>query len=449
MKLSRRPTSGCPCSGQALALAIAFALESVAAPALASSPLDRLRYQEFPELEGKRVSRVLLFGNNHTRDVVLLREMRTEEGAPFVGENLWRDWERLVDLGIFAEVEVEAVPSEDEVLVVVSVYERPRWFVAPIVDYDIDGGDLTVGYRLRFRNFDGLNRRIRSKGQIGEKDRLSFSWESPWLGRHRQPLSLDLRLELPRPDLDELRTSSVGVATTRFLGDYKKVRKGVGAFGRLDILDRDGTHPEGPVHQLSPVIGLSYFRDKRNVRVDPTRGTLFSTGTALVSGWTTDEISYWRSTIDGRAFLRVWKGTVLAGRATTVLSTGEIPDYRRLGIGGGGSVRGQPTDVETGNNLARASLEWRFPILGQRRYLLRIPFVPQRISNFDLRIDGEIFVDAGTAWDDSVGFRSARVRTGAGVGLRVFVPVVELARFELAFDPSGSPSLYLREGNII
>ena len=78
-----------------------------------------------------------------------------------------------------------------------------------------------------------------------------------------------------------------------------------------------------------------------------------------------------------------------------------------------------------------------------------IPFVPRRVSNVDLRVDGELFVDSASAWDDSVGFRNARVRSGFGVGFRVFLPVVELVRVELAFDESGTPTFLIRDGNII
>jgi hypothetical protein len=35
------------------------------------------------------------------------------------------------------------------------------------------------------------------------------------------------------------------------------------------------------------------------------------------------------------------------------------------------------------------------------------------------------------------------------VGVRIFLPVLEIAGLELAFDESGSPTLYFREGNLI
>jgi outer membrane protein assembly factor BamA len=94
-------------------------------------------------------------------------------------------------------------------------------------------------------------------------------------------------------------------------------------------------------------------------------------------------------------------------------------------------------------------MELRFPLLSRKRFGLPVPFVPKRISNVDLRIDGEVFVDSGSTWDDNVGFRNARFRNGAGVGLRIFLPILELARFELAFDEYGNPTVTLAEGNLI
>ena len=409
---------------------------------------DRMHYETFPELEGRIVRRIVVLGNNRTREIVFRREMLTEVGLPFHAEDLWRDWERIVDLGIFAEVEVEPVPSVDGVLVVVSVHERPWWLATPVANYNLDDKTWSLGYRARARNLGGLNRTVRSNALFGNDDRFSVAWETPWVGESRRSLTAGVDVQLPRPDDEELRTSRVHVSSTRYFGDYRRTRTGLTLFSRLELLERDGTHPNGPVHQLTPVLGLGWFRDKRNVRIDPTRGTLASAAGEVVAGWT-DELGYGRTALDGRSFLSVRPGVVLATRAATTLTTGGVPDYRRLGVGGDNSIRGQPSDIETGNNTARASLEVRFPILGQRRFTLPLPFVPRRISNVDFRVDGEVFADAGTAWNGSGDFPVARVRGGAGFGLRIFLPILELARFEVAFDQDGRPRIYLSEGNVI
>jgi len=427
----------------------ALSLTSLASSGARASGPDRHHYQVYEELEGKPVRQVVVLGNNRTREVVFRREMRLQEDVTFRSEDLWRDWERITDLGIFAEVEVDAVPSGDGVLVVVSVHERPWWFAAPTVDYDLKEKEITVGFRTRLRNLGGMNQTFRSTVRVGARDLFSASWETPWVGTKRRTFVTGLDVELPQPDIDELRTARVHAASTRFLGDYKKTRQGLTLFGRLEILNRDGTHPAGGVEQLSPVVGLGWFRDKRNLRVDPSRGTFASMTGELVSGWTDDDLSYGRTYLDGRGFLSVGGGVVLASRAVSILTRGEVPDYRRLGVGGDDSIRGQPTGVMIGDNAARGSAEVRFPLLPRRRFALPIPFVPKRISNVDLRVDGEAFVDVGTAWNDSGSFRDSKLRRGVGFGLRIFLPIFEVARVEVAFDESGRARWYFSEGNMI
>jgi outer membrane protein assembly factor BamA len=410
--------------------------------------LDWLHYEPYPELDGKIVHEVLVFGNNHTNSIVVRREMRLTEGSIFRSEDLWRDWERIVDLGLFANVEVEAVESGEGALVVVSVYERPRWLAAPIVDYDLEDGSVTAGFRVHLRNVNGLNQQLRTKIIYGGRDSFTLNWSTPWIGSVRQSLSLDLGVDLPGNHTDELRTSRLALSTTRFLGDFKKVRRGITPFVGLELLRRDGNAPAGKVNQLAPSLGLGYFRDSRNVRIDPRRGSLLSASGEYAVGWVTDDLSYLRSILDGRAF-RSFGAFVIAGRARAVLSRGEVPPYRKVGIGGPGSIRGQVDTVDFGDNIGATSLEVRFPILGKRRFTLPIPLAPKRVRNFDLRIDGVLFGDAGSAWNDTPELRTARIFRGVGFGLRVFLPVLELARLEVAFDENGRPTFYFREGNLI
>jgi outer membrane protein insertion porin family len=421
-----------------------------AGPAAAARPIDRLRYQEYPLLEGKPVRQILILGNNSTQEVVFRREMTLAEGEPFRAALLWRDWENLVDLGIFANIEVDAVPSADGVLVVVSVYERPRWIIAPVLDYEITTKEVTTGFRLRVRNLGGLNQSFNSDGRFGARNRLGVSWSTPWLGDDRRSLAFSLDVEPPESESIDLRSNRISFATTRFLGDYRILRRGVTYFGRMEVLQRDGTAPGGGVQQLSPSVGAGYFRDSRNVRVDPVRGSLLSLSSEYASGWTTDEISYVRSAGDARKFVSVGSRLVLAGRAIALLTAGRVPNYRLVGVGGSSSIRGQPGDVAIGTNLARASLEVRFPLVGQRRFALPLPLVPKRIKNFDLRFDGVLFADAGAAWGGpSTDFDQTELKEGFGFGLRVFLPVFEVARIEIAFDEKGEPTFYFREGNFL
>ena len=53
------------------------------------------------------------------------------------------------------------------------------------------------------------------------------------------------------------------------------------------------------------------------------------------------------------------------------------------------------------------------------------------------------------AWDSRAEIKDTRVYSGMGAGLRVFLPVFEVARLELAFDEDGNPTFYFLDGNVI
>ncbi len=427
------------------------------APGVARA-FERHRYDEYPELEGKSVEQVLLLGNNKTQDVVILREMRTTPGQPFRSHDLWRDWERIVDLGLFAEVEVDAVPSGDNVLAVVSMFERPSWFAAPVLNYDYDEEKFTTGLQVRLLNIHGMNQQLRARVLVGGRDSYSLSWTTPWLGSQKQSLAAEGRVELPEETNDEIRTSLAAVSTSRFLGDYKSARQGVNANARVEFLRRDASlavdgSPTVPgVDEVSPVVGLGVFRDNRNVRIDPDRGHFLSAGAEYASSWSSKDVDYLRGQIDLRGFHHLSDRWIIAGRANTILTTGTVPDYREITVGGPSSIRGQPSEVVRGTSIGRSSVELRVRLLRARRVAFKIPLVPEkigRLANFDFRVDGEIFADAGTAWKGSGGFDKAPVKIGSGFGFRVFLPFFELVRLELAFDERGNATFYFREGNII
>jgi outer membrane protein assembly factor BamA len=321
--------------------------------------------------------------------------------------------------------------------------------ISPVFDYDVRSREITYGYRLRVRNLAGMNQSFRSDGRLGRGDAVSVSWETPWLGAERRALFVSARAELPQEGVDELRSSQISLASTRFLGDYRKRRSGIVTFGRLEMIERDATHPQGGLNELIPAIGSGWFRDTRNLRIDPERGSVLGLTMEYSTDWTHDDVSYLRAFTDVRKFVSLGTRFIVAARGVSVLTTGEVPDYRRVGVGGGSSIRGQVSDVAVGDNLGRGSVELRFHLLGKRRLNLPIPLAPRRLRNFDLRIDGVLFADGGSAWGNGVPLRDARLRKGFGVGLRIFLPVLEVARIELAFDEDGSPTLYFREGNFL
>jgi outer membrane protein assembly factor BamA len=223
----------------------------------------------------------------------------------------------------------------------------------------------------------------------------------------------------------------------------------------MEYLQRDNNASGGGIDQLSPTVGLSWTRDTRNVRIDPDRGSFFVGGADYAVGLYSSDLDYIRSTIDARSFHHLGGRFLVAGRSHTVFTTGDVPPYRLISIGGGSTIRGLESGILVGESFTRASLELRIRLLKSKRMSFQLPLLPKKmgkISNIDFRVDGVLFSDAGKAWfheDDFNDFDKAPIKGGAGFGLRLFLPFVELLRMELAFDEEGNPTFYLREGNII
>lgn len=417
-----------------------------------SEAFERHRYEKYPELEGLPVVQVLILGNNKTQEVILLREMRTTAGQPFRSEELWRDYERLADLGLFAQIEVDAVPSGEGVLAVVSVHERPSWFIAPILDYDLDTKEIAAGFQARVLNLHGMNRQLRLRAIGGSRESFSISWSTPWVGESKRSLAAEFRSDLPGSRTSDLTSTSFTLSSTQFLGNYKLVRQGITGSARLESLRRDADPFQEKVIQLAPTVGAGWFRDTRNVRVDPDRGVFLFSSAEVSQGWITEDLAFLRGQADLRSFTALGSRFVWANRGQSVLTTGRVPFYRNFALGGGSSIRGQEPGVVTGKNFARGSTELRIHLIGTHRVGFNLPLLPpkiSRLSNFDFRIDGALFADAGTAWNYSQDLADAPVKWGAGFGLRVFLPFVELVRLELAFDEQGNPTFYIREGNFL
>ena len=67
--------------------------------------LDRWPVQ-VREARGKTVTRLIIVGNNVTRDYVILREISLQEGKTFWSGSLARDLQNLENLAIFSSIRV-------------------------------------------------------------------------------------------------------------------------------------------------------------------------------------------------------------------------------------------------------------------------------------------------------------------------------------------------------
>src|SRR5690606_16117140 len=87
------------------------------------------------------VGRIVLAGNETTKDEVILREMRTKEGKPLNVEVLERDLQNIYNTGLFTKIDVTPVPlSNDSINLIITVEES--FYLIPVPQGGIKEGDL-------------------------------------------------------------------------------------------------------------------------------------------------------------------------------------------------------------------------------------------------------------------------------------------------------------------
>jgi outer membrane protein assembly factor BamA len=115
--------------------------------------------------------------------------------------------------------------------------------------------------------------------------------------------------------------------------------------------------------------------------------------------------SYNRFTADVRGYVGLIGHTILASQFVYRGADGRLPDYERLWLGGAETLRGYSTARFIGDNLATASIEFRWPLRP-----------PVQVGQFGL----DLFVDTGTVYDHGDSLRDATFYSGVGGGVFFF-----------------------------
>ena len=133
----------------------------------------------------------------------------------------------------------------------------------------------------------------------------------------------------------------------------------------------------------------------------------------------------WTSTCDGTSVSRA--GTVLVATSLLTLQSGApdvVPSYMDFSLGGSNTVRGWGFNARRGKNQFINSLEYRYTAVETRAFRV---FGVGLYAGLALAVFG----DAGTAWSQSDDFSQGLI-AGGGIGLRIFVPFVNMIRLDFA-----------------
>lgn len=390
-------------------------------------------------LAGRRVTAITLVGHRFTRDHVVLRELRTRVDTVLSLDTLDADVQRLDNLDIFSSIRADlAADGEDGVRVLLHLRELPP--VVPYVSYDVTDQDgWSFGPAVKSVNLLGRDIYLAGYALFGGRTSYLLDLTHPWMAGDHLSLDVDVSRIVRQNDFDGFEETSTEFTPRlgTWLGRHWRAAVAV-SYLRFDA-DLPGHTLSGSATDHLHRIGASLGFDSRDVWSNPARGwynevELWKTGGAL--GGAGD---FWTVHVDGRRFepLPAADHTlVLAGLLT--LQTGtvgkDLPEYLDYHLGGANSLRGYSVD-DLGGKLFGAQ-----QLLTTVEY--RVPLLPPRVISLfgltgDIGLGGTLFVDGGLAWTDSDDLDLGRARVGAGAGLRLLIPAVDMVRLELGRGTDG------------
>ena len=298
--------------------------------------------------EGPRifVERINISGNETTIDAVIRREMRLAEGDAFNQDLLKKSETNLKDLDFFEKVNVTNVPGSepDKTIVNVAVTEKSTGEVSVGAGYSgLDG--IFAQFNIRQRNLFGEGKDLQFGAQISSYyQQLNLSYTQPYL------LGRDIAA-----GFDLIRT--VQNYTQNYTYDQERTGFDVRAGYALSENLRQSLSYSFTANQITNVqsgasyyiyqqeglrftsqIGQSLVYDRRDARVDTTKGYILSLQTNLAGLGGTDH--YFQTVIKAGYYYPIADGWVLNAR----IEGGDV-------IGLGGQVNIESRFFIGGDNL--------------------------------------------------------------------------------------------------
>lgn len=422
------------------------------------------------------VDRIEVRGNTKTRDEVIRRELRQQEGEQFSGKGLRQGTSRVKRLGIFDEVKVESTRTDqpDKVNLVVNVKEGRTGTFSAGAGFSSEDS-LLANARITERNLFGRGQTATLNVDFGARRQNyriaftepwafdvplllgvdAFNWSYEFSDFKRGGTGMSLRASYPLWELGLRDFLGASLDDIRAGVEYRlenTVINGISRTAPASIKFEEGT-------QLTSSIRPSISRNTIDAPFDPTEGSI-NTISAEFAGLG-GENEFTKFDLSSRWYFPFYKaesgwklvyavaGTFGYGFGNGGLSGEELPLSERYFPGGINTVRGFQSrslgpreawcDNLTGcinDGDSRIDDSRTSEIGGSSQLIVNneiiFPIIP------DAGVKGVVFFDAGNAWSRDDGIDLGELRLAAGVGLRWLSPFGPL-RIELGFPINSKP----------
>ena len=400
------------------------------------------------------INKIMIAGNQKTKDYVITRNILTEPGTVYNDNVLKKDLVRLYSTQAFKNVDRNIEVCEDDPTkfnVTINVEEQRTATISLGGGLDSHTGAFgSVG--ISDNNFRGLNQRVGINGLVGSgiimsdstiKDYMNIQGElsffEPYflnadnslmsklfyrsLGSYQVPLAVEERFGIEATIGHKIKrnehlssTLSFGLEKINVMeGDRHRI-EGMYAAKNLDIAERAKQLEGGIFFNISP--GLVY--DTRDSALNPRNGILATA--RFDEAFCLNGFDKTNGKLSGmvKKYVPIMKFSSLSftARAGGKIHGDDMPEVMAYRLGGPYTIRGfKVNGVGTGDAFVMGSVELATPVF----------FLDRLKANFFKNLRLTFFVDAGKVFrpyiTDELYDRPMQAIT-AGVGLKLYIPGV-------------------------
>jgi outer membrane protein insertion porin family len=406
------------------------------------------------------IEKIEIVGNSKTRDKVIRREMRVNEGDLYSGTGVRVSKGRITALGFFDSVEINQKrgTTDDKMDLEVSVKEKLTGTFQ--VGFGFTGGESFFGQaQLAQNNLFGyghtasLSLQISSIRQLFQLSYLDpYVWDTPWTG------SLDLyRSELVFSGFDRAANGFAATAGYEVWEDFRTFI--TWTLEQVNVLAQTGSQ-DVLANQFTSgrtsSVRFSFNYDKRDNRLFPTNGHLESASAEFASSIFGSQNLFQRYRVIERYYHPIIWGLVFKVNVSAGYIRSTDPVNHPIAIsekffeGGINSIRGYTLRSISPTKRIATSLEPNspmvdFPVGGNKEFITNWEIEFPVIESAGVR--GVVFYDAGNVFSESENWFKSSQRNGdlplglfhsVGLGVRWFSPLGPL-RFETGFPLTRRP----------
>jgi len=381
---------------------------------------------------GKRayVRRIHFSGNTRTRDEILRREMRQQEGSWFATGKVDRGRIRLQRLGFFAEVNVETpavAGTTDQVDVYYTVEERPSGNLSLGLGFSQTGG-LVFQTSVTQDNFLGSGKRISFSFNNSEINRrFGFSYTNPYYtddgvsrslsAFYQETDSFDANITVFDNTIwggtvgFSIPITEYNTFHTQLGYENTEISVGIGSAQEVkDFITENGDQ----YNILRWSNSLSF--DTRNRTVLPDKGALHRITAEIALPTLGDSLEYYKISYKTQWYTPVFEDYIFSlkgdiGYGDSYGDTkGGLPFFENFYAGGPKSVRGYEENTLGPIDSIGRPLGGNLRLVGSAEVILPVPFFKDVKS---VRIAG--FFDAGNVYGNDEDFDASELRYSVGL----------------------------------